>query len=441
MVNISLTVEEPGRGSRELKFTKPVITIGRSSACDVRVAGDQVSSRHARLRVYSDHALIEDLNSANGVLVNGLPVRGSARISLNTVVQLGANGPTLSVVGGLPLIEKSILDGAAAGTEYGPQHGGSYTKYYLMAGAAVLSVMFIGSTLLLGGVGLYWWKSKSSTIVTSVHQDNRLEQAVALVIAGWENQDNNPPTVIPAGTGTAFAISEEGYLITNNHVVHEMSPDEAKDKDIKAMLLLIRKLRGDGRKLPYRYWIAFKGEIWDADVVFKSKKQDYCILKVARRLPHVFSLLRVPPGGEKAQEMPARIAAGAKKRIPRDLTVYVLGFPGASALYTGPEEFEKVRKNQDPKDIKTFFRERQFEFKLKRGVVSNVSNIDGQVWIEHDAAMSGGNSGGPLCREDGVVVGVNTRGNPHEQGYNDSFVVGQYEDEISKVVQGVRWVR
>jgi len=45
--------------------------IGRSPVCDLALLDPTASRRHARLRVDRDRVTIEDLGSANGVLVNG----------------------------------------------------------------------------------------------------------------------------------------------------------------------------------------------------------------------------------------------------------------------------------------------------------------------------------------------------------------------------------
>jgi hypothetical protein len=46
---------------------------------------------------------------------------------------------------------------------------------------------------------------------------------------------------------------------------------------------------------------------------------------------------------------------------------------------------------------------------LTRGVISSIERrLRGVTFIQTDAAISGGNSGGPLIREDGSVVGINT---------------------------------
>src|SRR5690606_21789207 len=51
------------------------ILIGRASNAHIRLNDEGVSRRHARIIRAGDSILVEDMNSANGTLVNGEPVK------------------------------------------------------------------------------------------------------------------------------------------------------------------------------------------------------------------------------------------------------------------------------------------------------------------------------------------------------------------------------
>jgi pSer/pThr/pTyr-binding forkhead associated (FHA) protein len=50
------------------------LTLGRSEACNVICEGDAISKLHARIERTADQLVLQDLGSANGTLVNGVPI-------------------------------------------------------------------------------------------------------------------------------------------------------------------------------------------------------------------------------------------------------------------------------------------------------------------------------------------------------------------------------
>jgi len=63
--------------------------IGRGNACRIRLPFPDVSERHALLLLLGNKAKIEDLHSANGTYVNGMPVDGIVELLPDSVVQIG----------------------------------------------------------------------------------------------------------------------------------------------------------------------------------------------------------------------------------------------------------------------------------------------------------------------------------------------------------------
>lgn len=55
---------------------------------------------------------------------------------------------------------------------------------------------------------------------------------------------------------------------------------------------------------------------------------------------------------------------------------------------------------------------------VTRGIVSGIRDFEGLKWIQSDAAVSPGNSGGPLVDEGGRVVGIATLGVGAQTGLN-----------------------
>ena len=66
------------------------IKIGRRAGCDYPLNDSKVSREHARLIVSEQTIAIEDLNSANGILVNGEPLRRLRRLETGDTFQIGS---------------------------------------------------------------------------------------------------------------------------------------------------------------------------------------------------------------------------------------------------------------------------------------------------------------------------------------------------------------
>lgn len=71
----ALEVLEPGRVARRISLAPRPTTIGRGSDCDVILADAHASRHHARLEVRGGVIVLTDLDSTNGLRVNGHRVR------------------------------------------------------------------------------------------------------------------------------------------------------------------------------------------------------------------------------------------------------------------------------------------------------------------------------------------------------------------------------
>jgi DNA-binding NtrC family response regulator len=65
------------------------LLIGRGAEADIRLDDPSVSRKHARVMVQEDAVRLIDLDSRNGIRVNGAPIQGAREISLNDVVSVG----------------------------------------------------------------------------------------------------------------------------------------------------------------------------------------------------------------------------------------------------------------------------------------------------------------------------------------------------------------
>jgi DNA-binding winged helix-turn-helix (wHTH) protein len=73
--------------------------IGRDPQCSVWLDASGVSRRHARITIVSgdEAAVLEDLGSKNGTLVQNTPIAGQVRLVDGAVIQIGAVALTLRI--------------------------------------------------------------------------------------------------------------------------------------------------------------------------------------------------------------------------------------------------------------------------------------------------------------------------------------------------------
>ena len=73
MAKLIYTAEGVVRG--EFALNKELVTIGRTGQNDIHVDSPSVSSKHARIVTLGNDSFLEDLESTNGTMVNGKPIK------------------------------------------------------------------------------------------------------------------------------------------------------------------------------------------------------------------------------------------------------------------------------------------------------------------------------------------------------------------------------
>ena len=77
-----------GDQALKLPIHKDTMTIGRSADNDIRIRRQFISRHHARIETDAEGAIIHDLGSKNGVVVNSIRV-GQQRLRDGDLVDLG----------------------------------------------------------------------------------------------------------------------------------------------------------------------------------------------------------------------------------------------------------------------------------------------------------------------------------------------------------------
>jgi len=82
---------------QDIKLRANGLVFGRDPASDVVFQDSQVSRRHARIAADDTGIYVEDLESANGVFVNGERIRGRLRLSVGDRIKIGRQQVTMIV--------------------------------------------------------------------------------------------------------------------------------------------------------------------------------------------------------------------------------------------------------------------------------------------------------------------------------------------------------
>lgn len=73
----------PAGGGDPIPLLKKQITIGRRESCDIVLRFSNVSAHHCQMSIEEGYWFVKDLNSRNGVKVNGVKLQGELRKRLD----------------------------------------------------------------------------------------------------------------------------------------------------------------------------------------------------------------------------------------------------------------------------------------------------------------------------------------------------------------------
>ncbi|MEX1080156.1 MAG: FHA domain-containing protein [Homoserinimonas sp.] len=84
-----LVITSGAKEGLELPLSNQPLTIGRSSESGLVIRDDYTSTHHARLVLWSDEWVVQDLDSTNGTFLNGNRVNTPTPVPLNTPIKIG----------------------------------------------------------------------------------------------------------------------------------------------------------------------------------------------------------------------------------------------------------------------------------------------------------------------------------------------------------------
>jgi DNA-binding response OmpR family regulator len=87
--NAALLIQQSDGSMQELPLEAEHLVLGRADTCDIVLAGQLVSRRHACIRRVEQGYVLEDLGSHNGTTVNGQPLSGTRVLHDGDRIEVG----------------------------------------------------------------------------------------------------------------------------------------------------------------------------------------------------------------------------------------------------------------------------------------------------------------------------------------------------------------
>ncbi len=85
-----LVITSGPKAGTEIPLGTMALTIGRSTDSSVVIRDDYTSTHHARLMVWNEEWVVQDLDSTNGTFLDGKRVTSPVNVPLNTAIKIGA---------------------------------------------------------------------------------------------------------------------------------------------------------------------------------------------------------------------------------------------------------------------------------------------------------------------------------------------------------------
>lgn len=183
--------------------------------------------------------------------------------------------------------------------------------------------------------------------------------------------------------GTGFIISEEGYILTNQHVVGNI---------------------GEAEKITVKLTVGDLEKELPAEIIGADYKLDLAVLKIQK--PRELDKLPIAPLGDSDKSRPGEwvIAIGNPygEQYEHTVTVGVLSAKGREIQVRDPENPTGARRYKN--------------------------------LMQTDAAINPGNSGGPLLNIKGEVIGINTAVNAQAQGIGFAIPINEVKEVLQQLI-------
>lgn len=219
--NARLVAQQGPERGQTFPIPRGGMVIGRAPECDLALKDNQVSRRHARLFWRGSRLIVEDLGSANGTLVNGMPISQPFLLSEDDSVQLGDS--ILAVQG---LLSRELtptvrnLDAAVAAASRPPaaplpqpKPPASRLSWLALAGLPFMGVVMVG-LLIMGGL---WYFNQPAAV-------SQLPVVSFVTPANGAQVNTGAPVIVQASASDARGITRVELWVNNSLVSQQTSP-------------------------------------------------------------------------------------------------------------------------------------------------------------------------------------------------------------------------